>query len=147
MEENTLITNEPEQPQEQEATEKISTIEQPDETAQLANEYPDAAKDGEQNLPQEVMELREKGMSLLSAYRLYDLRQTKTKLAQAEAKFEAEVANRAAEAAATGSLAGGEAHVKDYYTSEEWDKLPHSIKERFIKSGRIFEFMKKWSGK
>ena len=62
-------------------------------------------------------------------------------------QYDALLANRANAQASTGSVAGGQAYEKDYYTSQEWDRLPQNLQQKFIRSGRIFDFMKKWSGK
>jgi hypothetical protein len=118
-----------------------------DEIAQFGVEYPEALQGGAAVLPPEVMKLKAGGMSLVDAYRLYDLRRTKQEYVALKAQYDAELANKANAADAVGSVAGGQAYEKDYYTSQEWDKLPQNLKEKFIKNGRIFEFMKKWSGK
>lgn len=116
------------------------------ELESLAQEYPAFAADPG-SLPQEVRALRESGLSLLEACRLYDLRQVKGENKALQAQLAAQEANRANAQAAIGSLAGGQACEKDYYTSAEWDRLPKSLRETLIRSGKIFEFMRKWSGK
>ena len=67
--------------------------------------------------------------------------------AELQAKYDAETANRANAQAALGSVSGGDAVERDYYTSQEWDRLPEHLRRKFIKNGRIFDFMKKWSEK
>jgi hypothetical protein len=116
-----------------------------DEMATLSREYPEVLRGGTAVLPPEVTELTSGGMKLLDAYRLYDLRRVKRQVAELQTKYDAELENRANAAAAVGSVRGGQAYEKDYYTSQEWDKLPQNLREKFIKNGKIFEFMKKWS--
>ena len=116
-----------------------------DEMATLSQEYPEVLRGGTAVLPPEVTELTSGGMKLLDAYRLYDLRRVKRQYAELQTKYDAELENRANTAAAVGSVKGGQAYEKDYYTSQEWDKLPQNLREKFIKNGKIFEFMKKWS--
>jgi hypothetical protein len=113
----------------------------------IAKEYPDYVKNGAVELPPEALSLFQSGMGMLDACRAADLKRTKELCTRLSAKLDAQAANRANAAASIGSLSGGEAPQKDYYTSEEWDKLPQKDKEKFIKSGKIYEFMKKWSGK
>ena len=119
----------------------------PGEFAQLLAEYPEALKNGKIELPKEAETLVKDGMSLLDACRLNDLNRTKAKCRELEDLLEAEKTNRSNAFAAVGSLTGGDAVEKDFYTSREWDELPAKTKENLVKSGKIYKFMRKWSGK
>lgn len=117
------------------------------ESEMIAKEYPEYVKDGEVQLPPDALALHQSGMSMIDACRLADLKRTKEECQRLSAKLEALKANMANASASIGSLSGGEAPEKDFYTSQEWDKLPPKQKEKFIRNGKIYEFMKKWSGK
>jgi hypothetical protein len=118
-----------------------------DEMEVIKKEYPEYFKDGGFSLPQDVMELQKNGFGLLDACRYTDLKHTKELCAKLSAKLETQDANRANAQISIGSLSGGQAVERDYYTSEEWDRLPQKAKDKFIRNGKIYEFMKKWSGK
>lgn len=111
----------------------------------IGRAYPEFVKNGELSLPQEVMEQKEQGESLTEAVMHYDLKRTKAMYEELKAKYDAESANRTNAQATMGSLAGGEAVEKEYYTSQEWDRLPQKLREKFIKNGKVFDFMKKWA--
>jgi hypothetical protein len=143
MEDDTEISVSPEAAQASQT--EVSTAENNDEMAALSQEYPEILQSGKAVLPPEVTELTSGGMKLLDAYRLYDLKRVKRQYAELQTKYDAELESRANAAASVGSVKGGQAYEKDYYTSQEWDKLPQNLKEKFIKNGKIFEFMKKWS--
>lgn len=117
------------------------------ESEMIAKEYPEYIKGGAVELPTDVLSLHQSGMSMIDACRLSDLKRTKEQCARLSAKLNALAANRANAALSIGSLSGGENPEKDFYTSQEWDRLPQNQKEKFIKNGKIYEFMKKWSGK
>lgn len=118
----------------------------PDPQAEAAAcEYPAYFGEGAA-LPEEVTALQTQGMGLLEALRLYDLKQTKETVKSLKAELEAERVNHRNAAASTGSAASGEAFEKDYFTPQEWDNLPKPLREKMIRSGKIFEFMKKWNG-
>lgn len=110
----------------------------------VGKEYPEYVRNGELLLPQEVQELQKDGIGILEACRMEDLRKTKELAQTLQAELAAERANRENARLSTGSVAGGEACEKDYYSSHEWDKLPAGQKEKLIRNGKIFEFMKKW---
>lgn len=112
----------------------------------LLREYPEALKDGKLELPEEVKTLEKSGRPILEAYRVYDLKRTKAQCAELASLLEAERTNRSNDIAAVGSLSGGDAVEKDFYTSGEWDRLPEKTKEKLIRNGKIYQFMKKWSG-
>lgn len=117
------------------------------ESEMIAREYPEYIKDGTVQLPPDVLKLHQSGMSRIEACRLYDLKRTKELCERLSAKLEALEANRANASASIGSLSGGDVPEKDFYTSQEWDRLPQKQKEKFIKNGKIYEFMKKWGGR
>lgn len=71
-----------------------------------------------------------------------DLKESYQKLT---AKYQALLSNIENREASTGSLSGGDAVEKDFYSSVEWDRLPQKQKDKMIKNGKIYEFMKKWS--
>lgn len=112
----------------------------------LKREFPETlTDDGSVRIPSGVLALAEKGIDITDAYRLYESgRRAATNTARAAEVNDVENLNRAA---STGSLAGGDAVRKDFYSSQEWDRLPAKIKENFIRSGKVYEFMKKWSEK
>jgi hypothetical protein len=76
---------------------------------------------------------------------LNELAELKEKYALLSARYEAEMANRGNAAASTGSVESGRAARSDSCTPDEWDALPDGEKEKFIRSGKVFDFMKKWS--
>lgn len=116
----------------------------PRDFAALAGEYPAFAAAGEAGLPADVRKEVQAGRTLLDACRLHELREAKAAVEALTAQLAAERANKAGAAASTGSLAGGAGGEKSEYTPGEWDKLPASLRQKFIRSGRIFDFMKKW---
>lgn len=122
-----------------------ATAPTPQEIAALKEEYPAYAKGGA--LPDEILRLRGEGMGLLEACRLHDLRATRERLERLRADFEAEKENRRNASATTGSVAGGDAVERGYYSSKEWDALPERVKAKLIRNGKIFDYMKKWGGK
>lgn len=111
----------------------------------LLREYPEAMREGRLSIPDEVRQLEARGMRPLEAYRLYDLKRTRAQNDELRARLEASEANRRNERTSIGSLAGGDAPEKDFVTSKEWDALPEAARQKFIRSGRIFDFMRKWS--
>lgn len=113
----------------------------------ILREYPEFVEDGTFKLPDDVLALQRGGMSIIEACRAADLKRTKTLCAKLSARLDAICANTENRAASIGSLSGGKAVEKDFFTSQEWDRLPRREKEKFIKNGKIYEFMKKWSGK
>jgi hypothetical protein len=117
------------------------------EMEMIAEEYPEYIKNGKLELPEDVALLHKGGLDVLNACRFADLKRTKELCEKLSALLEAQKANAANAAASIGSLSGGCTPEKDFYTSQEWDKLPQKSKEKFIKNGKIYEFMKKWSGK
>jgi len=66
------------------------------------------------------------------------------KLAKFEAAEKAKASNAKAAAASTGALGGETANDPDFVSSSDWDKLSQPQKEKFIKNGKIYQFMKKW---
>lgn len=115
-----------------------------DELEKLAAEYPQAAGEGGVNIPGEVLELKNGGMGLLEAYRLYDLKKTRAECSELKQKLDAAAAEKRNGAASTGSVAGGNALQKDFYSPLEWDSLSPAVKRKFIESGKVYEFMKNW---
>lgn len=115
--------------------------------SRIKEEYPEFFESGKPEFPEEIEHLRENGMSVAEAVRAFDLKKTKERCAQLEKRLEIETENRENAAASTGSVAGGNAAEKDFYSSQEWDRLPPQSKEKLIRNGKIFEFMKKWSVK
>ena len=116
-----------------------------EETQKLLAEYPEVLKNGILTIPDEVQAMTKNGMNTLDAFRAYDLARTKTQRNELNARLEAELANKSNAQVAMGSLQGGDAVEKDYYSSKEWDRLPETAKEKYIKNGKIYEFMRKWS--
>ena len=114
---------------------------------ELAREYPQAVSDGRLTLPEKAGELVENGMEPLEAMRLCELEQLRSDYGELRQKYDAELENKRNAAASTGSVSGGRAAEKDYYTSEEWDALSEKAKKKFIKNGKVFDFMKKWSAR
>ena len=111
----------------------------------IEKEYPQYVQNGTLALPEAARLLAKGGMSPLEACRATDLLETKALCAQLEAKLGALEECTANAAASIGSLSGGETPLKDYYTAKEWDRLPGKQKEQFIKSGKIYEFMRRWN--
>jgi hypothetical protein len=125
---------------------KVKTLDsQFEETQKLLAEYPEVLKGGILTFPDEVLTMTKNGMNTLEAFRIYDLARTKTQCDELNARLEAELANKSNAQVAMGSLQGGDAVEKDYYSSKEWDRLPQNAKEKYIKNGKIYEFMRKWS--
>lgn len=115
-----------------------------EELGQLAVEYPEAAGNGGVNIPKEVLELKNGGMGLLEAYRLFDLRKTRAECRKLKEQLDTEETEKQNNEASTGSVAGGDALQKDYYSPTEWDRLSDAVKKKFIRSGKVYDFMKKW---
>lgn len=113
--------------------------------AELLREYPEAAQEGKLSIPDEVAALVQTGMKPLEAYRLYDLKRTRSLCDELRARLSAREENRVNRLSSIGSLAGGDPAEKDFYTSGEWDRLSPKVREKFIRNGKIFDFMKKWS--
>lgn len=118
-----------------------------DETEMVAREYPEFVRNGEIVLPEDAEKLKDSGMSIIDACRAADLKRTKNLCGELSARLDALSANAENNAASIGSLSAGESGGKNYFTSREWDRLPKKEKDKFIRSGKIYEFMKKWSGK
>lgn len=114
---------------------------------ELAREYPQAVRDGRLTLPEKAENLVKSGMEPLEAMRLCELEQLRSDYGELRQRYDAELENKRNAAASTGSVSGGMAAEKDYYTSEEWDALTEKAKEKFIKNGKVFDFMKKWSAR
>lgn len=117
------------------------------ESELIKKEYPQYFKDGSAELPEDAKRLKTMGINAIDALRLSDLAHMREECDRLTARLGAEKANRENAFAAVGSLAGGECSEKSYYSSKEWDKLSKKQQEKFIRSGKIYEFMKKWSGK
>lgn len=117
------------------------------ESELIKKEYPQYFKNGCAELPEDAQKLRESGMSAIDALRLSELARVREECERLTSRLAAEKVNRENAFAAIGSLAGGESPEKSYYSSKEWDKLSKKQQEKFIRSGKIYEFMKKWSGK
>lgn len=119
--------------------------EPPAPDARLAAEYPEAAERGKAGLPEDVARMCDtEGLSLREAYRLADLRRTKARCEELTERCRAAEENRRNARNSTGSLAGGEAVERDCCGPEEWDRLPPALRRKWIRSGRVFEFMKQW---
>lgn len=119
----------------------------PSEMEAIEREYPEYVKNGALELPEDAAALVKSGVSPIEACRAADLKRTKELCAKLAARLDAILANSENKAASIGSLSGGAAPEKDFFTPQEWDRLPRREKEKFIKNGKIYEFMKKWSGK
>jgi hypothetical protein len=115
------------------------------ETEVIAREYPQFVKNGALELPEAARRMVADGVAPLEACRAADLQETKAFCARLESKLAALEEGRVNAAASIGSLSGGEAPEKDYYTAKEWDRLPGKQKEKFIKNGKIYAFMRKWN--
>jgi hypothetical protein len=129
------------------STTKENTAENSRETEMIKKEYPQCFQNGEITLPDEVKTLCEQGMNVVEAFHAADLKKTREQNAKLEAMLAAKNANAENAAVSIGSLSFTDAPEKSFYSSDEWDKLPSKQKEKFIKNGKIFEFMKKWSVK
>lgn len=113
--------------------------------ARLAAEYPEAAEKGQAGLPEDIAQMCDtEGLSLREAYRLADLRRTKARCGELAERCRAAEENRRNARNSTGSLSGGEAVERDCCGPEEWDRLPQALRRKFIRNGRVFEFMKQW---
>lgn len=113
---------------------------------QIEAEYPQYVKNGRPELPVEAMELKKPGMKLIDAVRLFDLANTRLECEKLKQQLEAERANHINTDASIGPLPSGGGE-KAYYTPGEWDTLPKATRQKLIKSGKIYDFMKRWSGK
>lgn len=113
--------------------------------ARLTAEYPDAAAKGKAGLPEDIARMCDaEGLSLREAYRLADLRRTKARCGELAERCRIAEENRRNARSSTGSLSGGEAVERDCCGPEEWDRLPPELRRKFIRNGRVFEFMKQW---
>ena len=107
---------------------------------QIAEAYEFQVKYPEVNiddLPDSVLLEVNSGIPLKYAYAEYAF-------SVAQKKLDALYANRLNANAATGSLSGAAEVQKDFYTKDEFYKLPESRKNQLIDSGRIYDFMSKW---
>ncbi len=105
-------------------------------------------------LPDEVLEemanIQAQGLATnpYAAHKLYlsnhAQENAKKEIEALKAKVEALTGNAANSAATTGNLGSGVAADKDYYTSEEWDKLPLDMRIAMTKSGKADKIMSKW---
>lgn len=116
---------------------------------QIREEYPDTIKGDKVNFPEGAVKLLSSGKakSPLEALRLNHINELKAQLDGYKSKESAQQANTAGAAATVGSLSGGQAQEKDFYTSEEYNNLPEQAKDKLFKSGKIFELMRKWERK
>jgi hypothetical protein len=117
---------------------------------------PDFTKNGEVNIPDEVMEGIKKYIDLgladekhpFAAYKLFEAEQTgkltNSKVLELEAKIAAMNSNTSAAGATTGSISSDTAAEKDFYTSEEWSALPMDIRQKFIRNGTFDKCAAKW---
>jgi hypothetical protein len=117
------------------------------ELGEIEREYPQTVRDGKVTLPDKAEKLVAEGMEPLAAMRLCELEQLRSDYGVLKQKYDAELENRRNFAASAGSVSGGSAAEKDYYTSEEWDALTEKAREKFIRNGKVFDFMKKWSAR
>jgi hypothetical protein len=117
---------------------------------------PDFTKNGEVNIPDEVMEGIKKYIDLgladekhpFAAYKLFEAEQTgkltNSKVLELEAKIAAMNSNTSAAEATTGSISSETAAEKDFYTSEEWSALPMDTRQKFIRNGTFDKCAAKW---
>jgi hypothetical protein len=117
---------------------------------------PDFTKNGEVNIPDEVMEGIKKYIDLgladekhpFAAYKLFEAEQTgkltNSKVLELEAKIAAMNSNTSAAGATTGSISSDTATEKDFYTSEEWSALPMDTRQKFIRNGTFDKCAVKW---
>lgn len=88
-------------------------------------------------MPQSVMLEVNNGVPLKYAYAEYAY-------SVAQKKLEAIYANNANAAATAGSVSGTGEAIKDFYTKDEFNRLPENRKNQLIDSGQIYEFMANW---
>lgn len=67
------------------------------------------------------------------------------KVEELTAERDAREEGRASAQASTGPAAGEPAADRDFYTSEEYDRLPQARKDELFESGRIFQMMARWA--
>ncbi len=104
------------------------------EIAAFQKKYPEVPLD---ELPESVLTEVKAGVPLKYAYADYAYAVAQKKLAAYEA-------NSLNATAATGSLSGSAEVQKDFYTKDEFYRLPEGRKNQLIDSGRIYDFMSKW---
>jgi hypothetical protein len=80
----------------------------------------------------------------LEALRLNKLAEQQKVIDGFKAKESATSANLVNAAASIGSVASGTAQEKDFYSRDDFDKLPRETQQKFIKNGDIFAWQKKW---
>jgi hypothetical protein len=105
-----------------------------EDVAEFQAKYPEVNID---DLPDSVLIEVNSGVPLKYAYAEYAY-------SAAQKKLEAYDANRLNADAATGSLSGNAEVLKDFYTKDEFYRLPEIRKNQLIDSGRIYDFMSKW---
>lgn len=94
--------------------------------------------------------MNEKGAALLSGRaargelesRVEELKRQVEELAAGNAAREAA---QAAARASTGPAASEAAGDREFYTSEEYDRLPQAKKDELFESGRVFQLMARWA--
>lgn len=76
-----------------------------------------------------------------------ELSKAKETCRRLRAEIETLKANQLNSSRSVGSIKNADNGEKSYYSSKEWDSLDKSKKQKLIKNGKVFEFMKKWSVK
>lgn len=120
----------------------------------IIRENPEYLKDGKIAMPDEVKEaisdIMASGLAdnIYSAHKIYmsdkAVKDSKKEIDELKATVEALKGNSANSAATTGGLATGPAVDQEFYTSEEYDRLPQEMKNKLIRSGKIDAIMAKW---
>lgn len=121
----------------------------------ILRENPELMKNGQPNIPQEVLdgmaEYQRSGLAdnPYAAYKLYSSDNSVSKLSKEieslKATISAKDGNAANSAATTGSAtSSGPAAESENYTKAQYEALPETMRDKLIASGKIFQIMKKW---
>jgi hypothetical protein len=122
---------------------------------QLIRDNPEYYKDGKISIPDEVhdalvniMAVNE-GMSVTAAHKIYAsdkaIKDNRKEMDELKSTVAALTGNKANSEATTGSVVSGSpAAEKDFYTSKEWDELPHDVQMKLFHSGAFDKSAAKW---
>jgi hypothetical protein len=122
---------------------------------QLIRDNPEYYKDGKISIPDEVhdalvniMAVNE-GMSVTAAHKIYAsdkaIKDNRKEMDELKATVAVLTGNKTNSEATTGSVVSGSpAAEKDFYTSKEWDELPHDVKMKLFHSGAFDKSAAKW---
>jgi hypothetical protein len=121
---------------------------------QLIRDNPEYYKDGKISIPDEVHDAlvnimaANEGMNVTAAHKIYAsdkaIKDNRKEMDELKATVAVLTGNKTNSEATTGSVGSGPALDQEFYTSEEYDKLPQEARDKLIRSGKIDKIMSKW---